>query len=208
MHEVYRTCVCTCIYIYIYIATSLVCRPDHSFLTCSNDLFLDCVYGIFIVLVSLITFVSVVWLKDQLGHGIGRNWFDEDLLDDNQVVDGNAEDAARGLRHERATETSAAAASGGPSPLSIFLRSQVDLLGEVQDTTIKERLQELWRCEVEIMHRLGLECLEYQDVLVSARRKVYNGLQVWRGALSPMAGEVSTLCGNTCLYMVLMMSNL
>lgn len=153
-------------------------------------------YGIFIVLISLITFVSVVWLKDQLGHGIGRNWFDEDQQEANPVwEDGNLENAAQVHPHERARQTqgtgNGADGVSGRSPLSIFLRSQVDLLGEIQTDSTKESLQELWRSEVDIMHRLDLDLLEYQDVLVSARRRLYNGLQEWRSALSGSAATVS-----------------
>jgi len=35
------------------------------------------------VVISLIAFVSVVWLKDQLGQGIGRNWFDQERVQGN-----------------------------------------------------------------------------------------------------------------------------
>ncbi len=39
---------------------------------------MDGVYGLLIVFVSLLGFISMVWLKDQLGNGGAPNWLARD----------------------------------------------------------------------------------------------------------------------------------
>ena len=43
-----------------------------------DNLFMDGIYGLVVVFVSLVGFISLVWLKDQLGNGGGPPWLEND----------------------------------------------------------------------------------------------------------------------------------
>lgn len=49
-----------------------------------DNLFMDGVYGLVVVFVSLVGFISLVWLKDQLGNGGGPPWLENDQQEINE----------------------------------------------------------------------------------------------------------------------------
>lgn len=51
-----------------------------------NNALLDCLYGIIVLLISLLGFISLVWLKDQLNNGLGHNWVEENIPEVNHAV--------------------------------------------------------------------------------------------------------------------------
>ena len=135
------------------------------------------------MVISLIAFVSVVWLKDQLGQGIGRNWFDqeqdhdhinEDGVEpmDNQEEDEVADPDRNNEQDERAQRV---------MPLSkhvlalYYLKSQVDMLSEEQWKLKNKMKQEIVRTELEMKHKMNTECLESNDLLMRSRTKAYEG---------------------------------
>jgi len=47
---------------------------------CSENILSDCFQGCFIVTCTLCTFISLVWLREQILHGGGPDWLDHEPL--------------------------------------------------------------------------------------------------------------------------------
>lgn len=121
---------------------------------CSREnLFLDDVYGLLIVFTSLLGFISMVWLKDQLGNGGGPNWLARDQREVNQLRMHEAQEQVNVLRHrlqqagERARQRENApervAAATEILQLQNTLAVQTERLEEFEREKYESRLDEL-----------------------------------------------------------------
>ena len=64
-----------------------------------ENIVLDSIFGLVIVVVSLLGFISLVWLKDQLSNGENPNWLIVDL-ENAKKVDLEEENRRMNLRNE------------------------------------------------------------------------------------------------------------
>ncbi len=155
---------------------------------CRDNIFLDCVYGLLVVLVSLLCFISIVWLKDQLGNGIGPNWLEEDRREVNRVEMREAQERVDLLRrHLEEAGTRARERRSVPDRVTVAaeLSSLYDLMKmEIKKITalhaIGIKLDELWKREIEISYDIRLSMVKNYDLLQSAREKRYRGLSDWK----------------------------
>lgn len=67
---------------------------------------MDGVYGLLIVFVSLLGFICMVWLKDQLGNGGGPNWLARDQQEVDQLRQREARNVVRWWLHQFADQLS------------------------------------------------------------------------------------------------------
>lgn len=142
------------------------------------------------VIVSLLGFISIVWLKDQLGHGVGPNWLEEDRREVNRVVMREAQERVDLLRRhleeagERARERQRVpdrvAAAAELSALHDLMGIETKRLSDLQFKKIELKINKLWKREMEIMYDTGSSMLKCQDLLRSAREKRYKGLHEWK----------------------------
>ena len=65
-------------YSFASLSLSTYSAPPSSSSSPSGNLILECLVGLFIVFVSLLAFISLVWLKDQLTTGAGPEWLAAD----------------------------------------------------------------------------------------------------------------------------------
>lgn len=156
-----------------------------------DNLIIDEVYGLIIVFVSLIGFISLVWLKDQLGNGGAPQWLANDHRAVNRLHIQEAQDRVNVLRQhleaagERARERQNAperlAASQELLHLHELLHEQLKILEVIQHDKFVERLDQLRIREMELTYNLGMSQWRYQLLLKSAREKKSTGLEDWKG---------------------------
>lgn len=156
----------------------------------SEDIIFDCVHGLLVVVVSLLGFISIVWLKDQLGHGLGPNWLEEDRQEVNRVVMREAQErvdllrrhieeaGARALERHVVPDRVAVAAELSKLHDKFFIES--NKLANILYVKFTVKLRELWKREMEIMYDLHGSILSCNAILLSARKKKYKRLQQWR----------------------------
>lgn len=46
---------------------------------CSENIASDCFHGCFVVACTLCAFISLVWLREQILHGGGPDWLEQDV---------------------------------------------------------------------------------------------------------------------------------
>lgn len=134
------------------------------------------------MILSLIAFVSVVWLKDQLGQGIGRNWFDQDQnVNRDRLEPNNLQDEEELPDENQENQENAVNAMASPYSQqmrsSIYLQSQVNSLSEEQWKTRNTNMLEFFSLEVEKMRELNMNILEYRDLLLLSRTMAYEKAQ-------------------------------
>ena len=160
------------------------------FLKCRENLFLDDIYGLVIVFVSLLGFISLVWLKDQLGNGRGPAWLENDQRAANRVRMREAQHRVNALRRhldeagERARVRQQApdrvAAAKEVSEFQDKIYKELKALKKLQRPQFTEELERLRLREMEITFELGMSHWRYQFLLKEAREKRGRGLDKWR----------------------------
>lgn len=160
------------------------------FLFPREDIFFDCIHGLLVVVVSLLGFISMVWLKDQLGHGLGPNWLEEDRQEVNRVAMREAQERVQLLqRHleeagaralERQVVPDRVAVAAELSSLHDKLAVEFNKLANILHSKFTMKLRDLWKQEMEITHSLHGSLLSYTNILHKARRKKYRRLQQWQ----------------------------
>lgn len=80
-----------------------------------ENIVFDFFTGVLLVVLSLLTFISLVWLRDQLNNGGGPAWLIEDFQEV-QKQKGDAAEAALASRKKREQETSSRARERHISP--------------------------------------------------------------------------------------------
>ena len=155
-----------------------------------ENLILDEICGLVIVFLSLLGFISLVWLKDQLGNGGAPGWLAHDHQAVNRLHLQEAQDRVNVLRRhleeagERARERQNApervAATRVLDRLHGLLHEQLKILEMVQRKNFVARLDEIRIREMDVMYDLGMSQWRYQFTLKSARNKKTTGLEDWR----------------------------
>lgn len=54
------------------------CRMNYFSVFCRENLASDCFHGCFVVTCTLCAFISLVWLREQILHGGGPDWLEQD----------------------------------------------------------------------------------------------------------------------------------
>lgn len=155
---------------------------------CRENLLFDCLHGLVVVLLSLLGFISVVWLRDQLGHGLGPNWLEEDRQEVNRVVMREAQERVDLLRRHLEEAGARAlqrhvpdrvAVAAELSELHDMLTIQSNKLASLMDKKYIDKLRELWKREMEIMYDMHGSILSCKDILLQARKKKSKHLLHW-----------------------------
>lgn len=134
---------------------------------------------------SLLGFISIVWLKDQLGNGLGPNWFEEDRREVNRVVMQEAQERVNLLRRhledagararERHILPDRVAVTAELTKLQNSINIESNKLTSFLHEKYIERLKRLQIREIEITYHLyGEKTQQNVRLLKSARRKKYN----------------------------------
>lgn len=154
---------------------------------CREDILFDCAHGLVIVLVSLLAFISIVWLRDQLVHGLGPNWLEEDRREVDRVVMREAQEHVDLLRRhleeagararERHVVPDRVAVAAELTKLQDLLNNESNNLTSLLQKKVIVTLKQLWRRELEVTYTLyGLPPV-YKKLLKSAIKKRYLNLQ-------------------------------
>lgn len=154
-----------------------------------DNILLDCVHGLLVVLISLLGFISVVWLRDQLGHGVGPNWLEEDRREVNRVIMREAQERVDLLRRhleeagvrarERHVVPDRVAVAAELSKLHDLLANESNQLSIILYKKFIIKLNDMWKREMELIYDLHGSSLACNDILQSARKKKYKRLQQW-----------------------------
>ena len=70
---------CVCVYLYVYMFVCVYVRESNTILTYRDNLVSDIFHGCFVVTCTLSAFISLVWLREQILHGGGPDWLDQDI---------------------------------------------------------------------------------------------------------------------------------
>ena len=153
----------------------------------------DCAHGMLVVLVSLLAFISIVWLRDQLTNGLGPNWLEEDRHEVNRVVMREAQEHVDLLRRHL-EEAGARARQRHIVPDRVAVAAELtkfqDLLN-FESTKLTDllynkyivTLKDLWKKEMEIVFNLYGFPMAYKKLLKSARQKQHSTLQQFCGSI-------------------------
>ena len=151
------------------------------------------------MLVLLLSFISMVWLKDQVGNGRGPGWLENDQREANRMRMHEAQNRVQALRRhleeagERARERQNApdrvAAAKELTNLYELLHGELRTLQLIQDSEFGERLDTMRRREMQLTYDLGMSQWQYQLTLKSARKKKTTGIEKWRTRMVEEAVE-------------------
>lgn len=129
-------------------------------------------------------------MKDQLGHGLGPNWLEEDRQEVNRVVMREAQERVDLLRRhledagaralERHVVPDRVAVAAELSKLHKKLFIETNKLADILHVKFTGKLRELWKREMEIMYDLHGSLLSCNTILVNARKNKYRRLQQWQ----------------------------
>ena len=168
------------VYIYMYMYVWL----------CRDHLATDGFYGLMIVLVSLLGFISVVWLQDQIRHGGGPQWLERDRNEVHRIERREAENELQNLQsHLDEVERRSRIRQSAPERVTAARevtqaqeqRSKyMKQLQEVQSLRFDRRLEELRLREMELSYDLGESRRRYMLLLGGARTKHSKNVNAWR----------------------------
>ena len=156
----------------------------------SDNLASDGFYGLVIVLLALLGFISIVWLQDQIRNGGGPQWLEQDRIEVNRIERREAEDELNNLQaHLDENEELEAARQNSPERLEAA--REVAELQEVRERYMKElqtvqakrfdhKLKHLRTYEMELSYDLGVGVRHYTLLLRDARMKHGRNLDSWR----------------------------
>ena len=157
-----------------------------------DNLASDGFYGLMIVLLSLLGFISVVWLQDQIRNGGGPQWLERDRMEAHRVERREAEHELNNLQADLDEAEERARARERP-PERVAAARQVSLLEtkraacmkqlqEVQKRRFDRKLEDLRLLEMELSYDLGIGRRHYMMVLRQARNKHAANMESWRSA--------------------------
>ena len=178
-----------CIYthVHMYIAYTLymyMCMYIH---VCRDNLASDGFYGLVIVLLALLGFISVVWLQDQIRNGGGPQWLEQDRMEVNRIqrqVNNLPAQVDNGPPEEQATDPPS-------SPEQAQAATQVSLLQEkrtkymkllqvIQRQRFDFRLEALRIRELDLSYDLDVSRKHLLLLLRRAQKKRGRNLDSWR----------------------------
>ena len=155
----------------------------------SQNLLLDGIYGLIIVFVTLLGFITLVWLKDQLMHGAGPTWLQRDNRAVNQLQAQEAQDDLDHLhRHlayasERARERQQVpervAAAVELNALHKLVSEQMNKIHKLHRERFLSKVDALHCREMELTYDLDLPHTQYIFLLKRARKKRYECRTEW-----------------------------
>lgn len=150
----------------------------------------DGFYGLVIVLLSLLGFISVVWLQDQIRNGGGPQWLEQDRIEVHRMERREAENELNNLQaHLDEVEQRARARQRAPERVEAarevsLLRAERDKylkqLQVIQSQRFDHKLEELRLRAMELSYDLGMGQKHYMMILISARQKYSKNLDTWR----------------------------
>ena len=168
---------------------------------CSDNLASDGFYGLVIVLLALLGFISVVWLQDQIRNGGGPQWLEQDRIEvnrinqqraergrnDPQLADpaaGEGEDEGEGDEREEARHASPEQieAAREVTELQAVRTEYMKRLQAVQAKRFDRKLEHLRICAMELTYDLGAAERHLMLVLRGARMKHGKNMESWREA--------------------------
>lgn len=165
-----------------------VCVSEHC--TCRDNLATDGFYGLMIVLLSLVGFISVVWLQDQIRNGGGPQWLERDRIEVHRMERREAEDELNNLQaHLDEVERRARARQRAPErveaarEVSLLWAERdkyLEKLQVIQSQRFDRKLEELRLRAMELSYDLGVGQKHYMMLLGSARHKYGKNLDSWR----------------------------
>lgn len=180
---------------------------------------MDNIYGLLVVFLSLVGFISLAWLRDQLVHGGAPTWLARDQRAVNQQRMRETQDSMDLLRihleqsskraRERAKEPDRVAAATELTELHDRLNDELKKLQEIHFEMFGRRLEELRLRETELCYELERESWQHIMLLKEARRKVYQAREKYKTELDTrLSNYRSEVCTCMCLYMYMYVSNL
>ncbi|XP_019864267.1 PREDICTED: E3 ubiquitin-protein ligase MARCH6-like isoform X1 [Amphimedon queenslandica] len=156
------------------------------------NLILEGLVGLFIVFVSLLAFISLVWLKDQLTTGTGPDWLTADQQEaqrqaeptprDNMSDDEKAKlinDAHIDMRKRQRTAERLSINESNKK----WRKDNEKFIKELEDATAKrfyEEGVELRKRQMELIYQLELPMNHYMPALKAARLKNIEGIEKWK----------------------------
>lgn len=179
-----------------------VCVCEHC--TCRDNLATDGFYGLVIVLLSLVGFISVVWLQDQIRNGGGPQWLEQDRIEVHRMERRAAEDELNNLQaHLDEVERRARARQRAPE--RVEAAREVSLLWAERDKYLEKlqviqrqrfdrKLEDLRLRAMELSYDLGVGQKHYMMLLGSARHKYSKNLDTWRKEHNLDAPDVGSNC--------------
>lgn len=157
---------------------------------CRNNLATDGFYGLMIVLLSLLGFISVVWLQDQIRNGGGPQWLEQDRIEVHRIERREAEDELNNLQaHLDEVERRARARQNAPerveaarevSLVQAERNEYMTKLQAIQARRFDNKLEELRLREMELSYDLGVGQRHYMLILRRARNKYGKNLDAWK----------------------------
>lgn len=143
-----------------------------------------------IVLLSLVGFISVVWLQDQIRNGGGPQWLEQDRIEVHRMERREAEDELNNLQaHLDEVERRARARQRAPERVEAarevsLVRAERDKylkqLQVIQNQRFDRKLEELRLRAMELSYDLGMGQKHYMMLLRSARQKYAKNVDAWR----------------------------
>lgn len=160
---------------------------------CRDNLASDGFYGLVIVLLALLGFISVVWLQDQIRNGGGPQWLEQDRMEVNRVQRQLAED---GLQQAPANNNEGENYNPQPQDWQRTLEQaeaarnvllvQVERAGYMRELQVIQRqrfnyrLEDLRIRELELSYDLGVARTHLLLLLRTAQKKRGRNLDSWR----------------------------
>ena len=157
----------------------------------------DGFYGLMIVGASLIGFISVVWLQDQIRNGVGPQWLEQDRREIHRIERKEAEDELQSLQDhideaERRSKVQQSAPERVEAAKEVATAQGrrakcLKQLHHVHKKRFNSKFEALRLKEMELCYDLGVNQRRYVMLLRSARHKVEQTVQNWR------AGRIASL---------------
>ena len=171
------------LYVYMYIVYTHVSFPLLLKTAPRHNLLLDNIYGLVVVFLALVGFISLAWLRDQLLHGGAPKWLSEDQRaatrqrmrrnhDSMDLLRVHLEQSSKRSRR-RAREPDRVAASTELNELNIELNSEVRKLQLIHYDMWDARIHELKAKEMELLYDMDMEGWHHTLMLKEARKKQF-----------------------------------
>ena len=187
---------CVCCVCVLCMCVCVLCMYDVCVCVFRDNLASDGFYGLVIVLLSLLGFISVVWLQDQIRNGGGPQWLEQDRM---QMEQQQRREAERGGANNPGGQREPNENDGDERDAAALVESaerrqavrlveklqevRADYtrqLQEVQSGRFDRKLQDLRVRELELLYDLGVGQRHLMVVLRGARMKQGRRMKAWR----------------------------
>ena len=154
------------------------------------NLVVDNIYGLVIVFLALVCFISLAWLRDQLLHGGAPQWLAKDQRAANQQRMRRSQDSMDLLRvhleqsskrsRKRGKEPDRVAAGAELAELNDLLDAEVQKLRAIHYQMWDARIVKLKHKEMELLYDLDREGWHLILILKEARKKQFKSRSGFR----------------------------